>query len=327
MVETLEHVELKSGERMAVVKTTAPEPDWCDRVLTFLVHKGDLWLDPMREGYQRGLDALVMSDFMGVLEDGQVVGNITTAEHLGVGILQHVFTSPQHRRKGICEALMAALCRDFVARGGRASYLGTGYDSAPYHIYERFGFRGCGDSGKMIWFADPDFERSWFAPAPAAVRDTRWDDWPLLGALYAVRDQWRLKGMYFGQFGHANYESEYLSLRRAMAEGKVLQVKVLATDAGAIVGHAFVAPQAAWRGRVWVLDFMLHQGFYGQAGALLSALELPAAAKVQAFCDERARDKMAALEALGFEREGVFARQMEDQDHVPLDVVVYGRLG
>jgi GNAT superfamily N-acetyltransferase len=305
----------------------SPEPAWVDRILPFLDHKGALWLEPMRRAYTEGLDNLTINDFLGVLDSGEVVGNITTVECHGVAILQHVFTPPQHRRKGIATHLMRGLCGDFTSRGGRAMSLGTGYDTPPYHIYAGFGFHGRGDSGKMTWLPDADFPQTYFAPAPASIRETCWGDWPRLEALYATEGQWQLKGYWFHQFGHTGYESQYPELREAMDKGEVSQVKVMETPAGAVVGHAFLAGQPAWKNRVLVLDLMVHASFHDRLGELLATVEFPAGHKVQAFCDAGAEAKMAALEAAGFSREGLFSRQMEDENHQLVDVVVYGREG
>lgn len=326
METRLGETTLKSGERMTIIKTTAPEPAWTERIVPYLAHKGELWLAPMRRAYNEGLDDLVMSDFLGLLDHGEIVGNITTAEHLGVAILQHVFTPEHHRRKGICSVLMQALCGDFRARGLRAVYLGTGHDTPPYHIYERFGFRGRGDSGKMTWLPDEGFEASHFAPGETTLRDTRWDDWPLLEALYSVGGQWQLKSFHFQLIGHTNYEGPYLQLRAGMEEGSVLDVKVMHKTDGAVVGHAALAVQRLWKGRPLVLDCMAHANFHDRVPALLEAVHLPPGRKVQAFCDDRAVAKIAALEALGFEREGVFRSQVEDENHRPLDVTVFGKM-
>lgn len=327
MVTTLAKVTLKSGESMAVVKTTAPEPDWIDRLLPFLSHKGDSWLEPMRQAYSEGLDALTMNDFLGVLDSGEIVGNVTTIEHLGVGVLQHVFTPPEHRRKGIASALFRGLCGDFTARSCRAMYLSTGYDTPPYHIYESFGFVGRGDSGKMTWLPDAGFLETHFAPGPASIRDTRWEDWPLLEALYAITGQWQLKSFYFQQFGHAAYEGEYIGLRQGLAKGSILGTRVLSSPEGAILGHALLAKQSAWRGRPLVLDFMVHANFHERAAELAGSLKIPGGVKVQAFCDAQARAKIAALETLGFEQEGCFRGQIEDENHVATDVLVFGKVG
>lgn len=326
MEKLLAEVTLKSGEAMSVIKTTAPEPAWTERIARFLHHKGDLWLKPIRLAYNDGLDDLTMSDFLGVLESGEVVGNISVVEHIGVGILGHVFTPPEHRRKGICNAIIGELCDDFVARGGRVMGLGTGYESTAYHIYFAHGFRPRGNGGKMTWPIDEQFDATYFAAGETLVRDTRWEDWPLLDALYAITGQWQLKSFRWTRFGHVGYESEYLKLREGLEGGSVLDTKVLQKEDGAVVGHAVLAGQEAWQGRALVLDFMLHASFYERAGELLAGIPLPGGVKVQAFCDENAADKIAALEAEGFEREGVFRKQMEDENHELLDVVVLGKV-
>lgn len=326
MEKTLATVTLKSGETMQVIHVASPEPAWVDRILPFLDHKGTRWLEPMRVAYTSGLDALTINDFLGVLDSGEVVGNITTAEYASVAILQHVFTPPEHRRKGIATHLMRGLCEEFVSRGGRAMSLGTGYDSHPYHIYAGFGFRGRGESGKMTWLPEADFLANWFAPSPVIIRETLWEDWPRLELLYATEGQWQLKGAYFGQFGHAGYESQYVELRPAMEEGLITSVRVMESATGAVVGHAFVAPQPGWPKHVHILDFMLHANFHGQAGELLASVELPTGSKIQSYCDARAGARREALEAAGFRLEGTLAGQILDENRQPLDVHVYGRL-
>lgn len=327
MVHELGRTMLKSGEAMRVLKVTAPQPDWVDRILPFLGHKGESWLAPMRQAYESGLDSLALSDFVGVLDDGTLVGNITTVEHRGIALLQHVFTPPEQRRKGIASALMQGLCDDFRARGGRAMYLSTGYDTPPYHIYEGFGFVGRGDSGKMTWVLEEGFAQKHFAAGPATIRETRWDDWPLLEALYAVTGQWQLKSFVFQQFGHAAYEGEYLQMRRRMEEGSILDVKVMEGQSGAVVGHAMLAVQPLWKGRALVLDCMVHQAYWAQTASLLQAVSLPHGARVQAFCDGGAGAKIAALQSVGFAQEGRFPAQIEDENHQPTDVVILGKTG
>ena len=78
--------------------------------------------------------------YLGVIE-GEAVGNIMTVEHGGIGILGHVYTLPEQRRKGIASRIMAAQMKDFQERGGRTLTLGTGFDSPAYWIYQGYGFR------------------------------------------------------------------------------------------------------------------------------------------------------------------------------------------
>ena len=50
---------------------------------------------------------------------------------------------------------MARQMEDFRNREGSALFLGTGYDTVPYYIYEEFGFESVEPgSGFMIYYAE-----------------------------------------------------------------------------------------------------------------------------------------------------------------------------
>jgi GNAT superfamily N-acetyltransferase len=325
MQSRLDTVLLKSGEHLDVVKVVCPEPEWAERILPFLSHKGPHWLKPLRVAFAEGLPPLTLNFFEGVIGD-VIVGNITTIEHLSrpVAILQHVFTDPAHRRKGVANHLMRALTDDFRARGGRAMYLGTGYDSPPYWIYHSFGFRGRGETGKMNWFLEDGFEADYFAEGPTEVRDTCWGDWATLEALHALMQGWYLRSFTMSQYGHGGYESEYPALRSALEEGRVLEVKELVKHDGALVGHVYLAKWDAWKGSPLMLELFMHPNFYADGERLVGALAFPEGLKVCALADETSPEKAAILEACGFEREGLLKRQIEGPDGW-LDVAIYGR--
>ena len=279
----------------------------------------------MRLALDAGLPPLTMNFFEGLIGD-TIVGNITVVESLDrpVGILQHVYTNPEHRRKGICDHLMKALTDDFRARGGRAMYLGTGYNTPPYHIYESFGFRGRGETGKMNWFVEDGFLAEYFAPGATSVRDTCWSDWPLLEALHAIMDGWYLRSFTMEQYGHSDYEGPYPAMREAMEEGAIGAVKELVKEDGAIVGHAYLARWSKWPGAPWLLEFFIHPDFYADGEKLLRAVPLPDDLKVCAIADSAAPERMQILEACGFAREGVLKRQIQSPDGW-LDAIIYGR--
>jgi GNAT superfamily N-acetyltransferase len=316
-------VTLKSGEEARLWQIVAPEPAWTARLLPFLAHKGEPWLGPMRLALDEGLPGCRMSFFECVLGDS-IVGNITTVDANGIGMLQHVFTNPDHRRKGICRFLMQVVVDDFTSRDGRAMYLGTGYDSPPFWIYHSFGFHSIEESGAMKWLPDPEFERCHFAPDDTTVRDTQWSDWGELQALYQSEQGWYLRGLFFNHTGHSSYEGTYPAMRAAMDQGRVQQVKVLVKADGAVMGHAMVGVQSWWHGEPYVLDCFVHPNFTGDTAKLLRAVELPTDRKVQCYCDAEASGKMAALETLGFEREALLQRQVRRGDEW-LDVAVYTR--
>ena len=61
--------------------------------------------------------------------------------------------------------LMACLMEHFRQRGGQALFLGTGYDTPPYHIYRVNGFAGVEpESGYMDYYStsQDEFERGLF---------------------------------------------------------------------------------------------------------------------------------------------------------------------
>lgn len=323
MVIDLGAVSLKSGEQAQLVQIVTPEPAWTDRLLPFLAHKGEPWMWPMKLALDEGIPGIRMNFFEVVL-DGQIAGNITTVDAHGVGMLQHVFTNPDQRRKGICQVLMQALTEDFVARGGSAMYLGTGYDSPPFWIYHSFGFRSILETGSMKWLPDAGFEQEYFGAGDTTVRDAEWRDWPALEALYLNEQGWYLRGMACNHYGHSSYEGVYPGLRRAMEQRRVQQMKVLVKGEAGVMGHVMVGVQPWWRGEPYVLDCFVHPNFTGETERLLRAVGLPADRKVQSYCDAGAPEKMAALEAVGFEREAVLGRQIRRGDDW-VDVTVYAR--
>jgi GNAT superfamily N-acetyltransferase len=323
LVTDLGPVTLKSGEEAQLLQIIAPESAWTDRLLPFLAHKGEPWIWPMKLALEEGIPGIRMS-FFELLLDGDIAGNITTVDAGGLGMLQHVFTNPDHRRKGICQLLMQAACDDFAGRGGRAMYLGTGYDSPPFWIYHSFGFRSIQESGAMKWLPDAQFEQSHFAPGETSVREVQWGDWPALTALYQSEQGWYLRGFHFGQYGHASYEGVFPAMQGQMSKGAITQVKVLVKSDGAVMGHALLATQRQWRGDPYLLDCFVHPRSEADAAKLLGAITWPTDRKVQCYCDAEAAGRMAALQATGFEQEAVLKRQIQRGDEW-LDVAVYAR--
>src|SRR5262249_56726937 len=118
--------------------------------------------------------------------DGEIITQVMIVGAAGAGILGHVFTRPDQRRKGAYQLLMAHQMRDTAARRFRVLTLGTGFDSPPYWIYHSFGFRSIADgSGQMKWQAQPDAEAELYRPRPTRGREPRWGGWGA-GGLPAV---------------------------------------------------------------------------------------------------------------------------------------------
>ncbi len=323
MHTVLRSAKLKTGETMDVVRVTCPDEEYRERILPFLAHKGPEWQVPLRENLAAPLEGLAQHFYLGVVGD-EIVGNASHVEGLArpVALLQHVFARPERRRQGICSAIINTLMADFVARGGRASYLHTVYQSPAYYIYQSVGYVGYRDTGSMEWFPDREFRTDYFLRRPATVRDTRWEDWPLLQALYAVEEGWYLRSIHFGQWGRWDYEAEYVYLRQQMGEGLIAQVKVLVADTGAVVGQAYLAREQRFRQSTCRLDFFVHPNYYAEASALLDALDLDRAAKVQCYVESTQPEKAELLEKRGFRLEAALPRQVQRGDEW-LDVSIY----
>ncbi len=318
MHRILQTVKLKSGETAEVWKITAPDHKWREQLLKFLDHKGERWIKPMDEALRRGIDGLTMNFYECVL-DGEIIANVTVVEALEppVGLLQHVFTTPEHRRKGAAKALLQAIVRDFRLRGGQAMHLNTGYKSVPFWIYHSVGFRSVAETGHMRWLGRPDFMERFFAPAETRVEDVAWRHWPLLDALYGVEAGWVLRDLRHRLYWSTGFEGQLVSLMWGLAEGEVRQARVLVSEkTGAVVGLAFIWVQGQYYPppEPLMLEFFVHPNFMDQAEKLLGSMFFPPGRKIQAVCDNEAYDRDQLLEKLGMWREGTFRRQFRLRD-------------
>ena len=186
MYNQLGEAVLKTNERMEVGIITAPDEPHAAEIKQFLGHKPGNYKWHIERCVTEVLDALETRFYVGKV-DGRVITNIMTVEHQGIGILGHVFTMPEQRRKGACKGVMAYQMADFQQRKGRALYLGTGYNSHPYYIYHSFGFESVFPaSGFMKYHVDEDFEARYFGPAPTQPKSVEWHDWPKITALSGI---------------------------------------------------------------------------------------------------------------------------------------------
>ena len=309
MYKKLGNTVLKTGECMEVGVITAPDERHAEEVKQFLGHKGGNWEWHIERCVTEGLDKLETRFYIGKV-DGNIITNIMTVEHEGIGILGHVFTLPDQRRKGACKGVMAYQMEDFRQRNGRSLYLGTGYNGHPYHIYHSFGFESVyPESGFMKYHVNEDFEERYFAPAPAEPKSVEWHDWAKLTALSAIVEWDTLRSLKWGIYGPTNFEGGFLSFKHALETEDVYEdAKLLISSDGAIVGWATVSRDERWRPATAVLDLFFHPNFVGAVPTLLSAIKLPDV-KVQCYVDSGAEKKAKVLEAVGFVCEGRFKNQ------------------
>ncbi len=309
MYNKLGEVKLKTEERMEVGIITAPDAPHAEEVKQFLGHKGGYYEWHIVRCVTEVLGALETRFYVGKL-DGRVITNIMTVEHEGVGILGHVFTLPQQRRKGAAKGVMAYQMEDFRQRSGRALYLGTGYNSHPYYIYHSFGFESVfSEAGFMKYHVDSDFEEHYFAPVPAHPKPVEWHDWPKVTALSGIVGWDALRSLAWNMYGPMNFEGGFLGFKHALETEDVYDdAKLLTTSDGAIVSWATVSRDERWKPATAVLDLFFHPNFADDVPTLLSAIEFPQS-KVQCYIDSGAKKKAEILETAGFTCEGRLKNQ------------------
>lgn len=323
MIRTLRHVQLKTGERLRVAALVPPDRTWGRAIRRFLDHKGQPWLTHIERANRGEVDALQTTYFIGLL-GRRIAGNVMIVGDGRAGILGHVFTCPDHRRKGICTHLMAAATTAFREAGALVLTLGTGYNSPPYHIYASFGFRGVEPgNGHMVLESQPGALDRYFAPGPARVLDVRWEHWAGLSALFMSPVVDALRSYAYGVHGPVGFEGGFLDLQ-VRRERLDARAKVLVSGTGSVVGAALCQRDERWPEAVYTLDLAAHPHFRKNLGGLLAGVPLPAGAKVQAYVDRPSSARAAALRAAGFRREATLEGQLVRAGR-RRDVLVYTR--
>ena len=320
---------LKSGEVATIARVQGPDAYWGELIAPFLGHKDRATRWQIRETVVEDPGLLESYYYIAHL-DGEVISNIATWEYLGAGILGHVFTAPAHRRKGAAKVVMELQMTDFHDRDGNALFLGTGYDTVPYHIYRRFGFDSVTlGSGFMHYYAHSEsfFERDYFAPGPTTVRDIGWHDWVGLMALFACsRGSW-LRMFASGNIGRGSFEGEFIALYREIKEFRISLGRVLeVSDSRSVVGVVRLSPDPRFDDAVHTLDVHVHPAFEADIGKLIASVEWPASTKVQAYVGSDDPRKLQALKDAGFAVEAVFENQLHKGTE-SIDVTVLARYG
>jgi GNAT superfamily N-acetyltransferase len=308
MFKDLGEITLKTGEVVQAGVAVAPDQEWAERVTGLLSHKGDLW--NWQNSQVLKADCGIEARYYLAHRSGRPLANVMTAELAGVGILGHVYTVPEHRRKGAMGQLLRIQMADFRARGGRALFLGTGFDSPPYHMYESCGFRGIEPkSGQMDYYsASKDgFEAEYFAPDDADVVPVGWRHWPASPALFVGAFPGVVRCAPLRLFGRTSTEGALLSLlrdqERRRQEGQGPRAMALQSRGStAVIGLAVWDWHPLWPDAC-LLDVYCHPNFWDRAGEMLDALKMPEEAdRWLAFADTTCGDKMRVLRAAGFRR-------------------------
>lgn len=323
MYRTFGREALKTGEVMEAGCVEPPAEQWGERVEKSLIHKPDIWLDHIKKAVRGETDDLQNYFYVGHLQ-GDIITGVMTVEHNRVGILGHVYTHPEHRRKGAYSRLMKHQMDDFRSRAGGVLLLGTGYQTPPFKIYERFGFEGIvGESGCMRYATEEDFEEKYYAPGDVSVREVRWQDWPAANLLTCQPGADVLRSVAFGLVGRASFEEGFLHLKQGVEEDERRRAWSAESASDSLVGITMLTPDARFAGGVYLLDLIVHENFWEQAGTILDRLEWPEA-KVQCYTDLGCEAKVEALRAAGFTQEALLAKQLAWESRL-LDVAIFTR--
>jgi hypothetical protein len=293
---------LKSGEQLEIGVVLGADAEWRPKLVPFLGHKSADYAAHIRQAREGPLDALQTRFYVGSVE-GRPINQVMIVGDRGAGILGHVFTRPEERRKGACQAIFGAMMEDVARAGFRVLCLGTGFESPPYWIYHSFGFRSIGPGdGSMKWLAAPDAETALFRPGPTSVRELQWEDWGFLDllAFQAVGEEEELpRSPTMGLKGRGSLEGPFASLQARRAREPEIQGRALVSDSGATVGWALLGRDTRWFRDTCLVEAYTHPGFTAGLPALLASLEWPVA-PVAAYLTPPAGPRAAALEGAGF---------------------------
>ena len=315
MYEELGETTLKWGETVQTGMVVAPDLEWAERIERVLAHKGEPWNWQISQALRSKLGIEVR--FYLLHRQGRPISNVMTAELAGVGVLGHVWTEPEERKKGAMSQLMALQMEDFRTRGGKALFLGTACGSAPYRIYERFGFRSVEDgSGYMEYYAASreEFEAAYFAKGEAEIGALDWPHWPASPALFMAGFPGVVRCAPMKLFGRASTEGPFLSLlcdetqRREERKGPrsfALQSK----GSGAVVGLTVWGHDPLWPDTCLV-DVYCHPDYWDRASDLLAALALPDADRYVAYGDPTCAAKIEVLKVAGFREAATLSNRL-----------------
>lgn len=304
MYESLASITLSSGETVQAACVKGPDPEWAERIEKLLGHKGDPWNWQNTEVLRQELG--IEAWFYILHRDGRPFSNILTIDVDGVGLFGHVYTTPEDRQKGASSSLFRIQMEHFRARGGRALFLGTGYDTHPYRMYAKHGFTGIEPlSGRMEYYATSKaaFDAWYFGAGPAEVEPIQWAHWPAGAALFLGDWPGVVRCAPLKLFGRMSTEGPLLpALRRAQArrQGEPICTAALRSRrSGAVVGLAAWEPDPLWPNTA-LADVYCHPAFQERAGDLLDAIHLPTGMRVVAYADAACPAKADALARAGF---------------------------
>lgn len=268
---------MQQDPRIEIRKLTAPLED--TGLLTLLRHKGSPWIEEIRNRIE-GKYAESVDRFLVALAGDRLVAHVwytVSAADARLGLLGHVFTRPDYRRRGISTRLMQAAMADFLDRGGVMMQLFT---STPHTVpfYEKLGYENlCGSQvlhetdWSMRYPVDSQAVlKQWFAPSRCRLRRITSGDLPPYCLLYNLEFRSRLKD--WAQGVGSGLEAEFTFLR---SWGKISRgegVCCVLENGETIVGiGSLIRNDFAHQSHLAAIDCYVHPAFASKTRELIDA--------------------------------------------------------
>lgn len=303
---------LKSGEEAEIGVVLAPDAEQGPLIMDFLRHKGGLWSWHLEQALgPKGTPGLACRFYL-LRHGSDAFSHIMTVEANRTAILGHVFTPERHRRKGAAGLLMERVLKDYALREPRGFIgLSTDFDSAPYHLYLKSGFRGVEPgSGDMECLLDPGALETRFSPGAWELVEPAWEHWPQLEALNLRPEGPALRSYAYKLRGRKAWEWPFLDLYKGFLAGGHRCRIVVKRDNRAVVGYGFVTPDPALGPGNDLLDIFCHSAFEPAERDLLDCLRPAAGSTTRAYIGSDALERIGLLKASGWRTEGVLSKAL-----------------
>ncbi len=255
------------SQTLVIEHWLAPLPDdAAEHLLTMLQHKGSPWVEDIRRRI-RGEVAGVEDHFFTARDGLRTVGNVwyTVAQDAPrLGLVGHVLTDPDFRRRGIARQLLGRAMTEFHSRGGAMMQLFTStLHSLPF--YEEAGFENLYTQQvyhDRDWYmrsphGSDRILRDWFAPTEVDMRPLAPADLPQYCLLYNAQHDHVLKDRAQQIGSGLEAELAFIDVSQALAQGRgavyVVENRHTIVGASALIRSGF-----AHQSHIALFDVYLH---------------------------------------------------------------------
>jgi ribosomal protein S18 acetylase RimI-like enzyme len=241
-----------------------------------LHHKGSPWIEDIGRRLRGGV-AGSEDHFYVARQGGRMVGHVwynTSGVDHRLGLVGHIYTDPEYRRRGIAARLLHKVMADFRARGGAVMQLFT---STPYSVafYQDFGFENI--FAGQVYHATDWYMRypspstqildNWFHPLHVSIRQLRLADLPQYCLLYNCEHRSPLKDRAQRVGLGLEAESAFLESTAAIERGQSV-CRVLENDETMVGIASMVRQSFPYQSHVALFDIYLLEAFQDNAIAL-----------------------------------------------------------